>query len=386
MIPDQNTYRLFREGLFKPLPAGGGEIIDVMRESGVPHPYIYFPQTLGMLLGRALHANPEWLYMLGRIFNLVFYAFCIWLSVKIAPIGKGVLALVALYPMAVELAASLNSDVYTIALAFLAFAQYLRIAYTEGTAKWRDLLLMLLTMGLLGPPKVIFIPLMMLAFFLPARCFNTRKAAILFRAITAAACVATTFFALFAYIHRADGGVPIVTLVGTEVYGIEGLLADPVLFAKTCKRSLSLVRLEFYYHSLIGSGLGALEIYINKIAVNAFMALSVLAAFKAGATEQSLLRRDRFQYILVFFFAALGTAAIMFVSWTPVGSWDIIGVQGRYFLPVWPLFILFAARWGKPVRPGFLSDRKLVAAACCLHVYVLVSAYLTISGRGGVAI
>jgi len=84
---------------------------------------------------------------------------------------------------------------------------------------------------------------------------------------------------------------------------------------------------------------------------------------------------------VIFLIAALGMAVIMFVSWTPVGSWDIRGLQGRYFLPMWPLFVLFAARWQKPVRPAWLSDKNLILIACLMHVFVLVSAYLFISGR-----
>ena len=108
----------------------------------------------------------------------------------------------------------------------------------------------------------------------------------------------------------------------------------------------------------------------------------MLGAFKASAGEKTLLRRDRIEFPVVFLIAALGMAFIMYVSWTPVGSWTIMGLQGRYFLPAWPLFLLFAARWKAPVRPAWLSDKTLVLAACCLHVVVLVSVYLFISGRG----
>ncbi|MCL2110653.1 MAG: DUF2142 domain-containing protein [Clostridiales bacterium] len=384
-FPDRHTVKFFGEELWKPLPPGGAEIIDVERVSGVPHPYIYFPQTAGMLLGRAFQVNPEWLYMLGRIFNLIFYAICVWMAVRLTPIGKGVFAIVALYPMAMELAASLNSDVYSTALAMLALAQYLRIAYSDSPARLQDLLLMLLTMALLGPPKVVFIPMMMLAFFLPARCFAEKAAAIRYRILVVAVLAATTFIALYVYMHRADGGVPVVTFLDQEVYTIEMLLADPFLFARMCKRTVDMF-FEFYLHSMIGSDLGWLEIRINKGVIQAFLALSVIGAFKASASEKSLMLRDRIQFPIIFILAALGTAIIMFVSWTPIGSWNIIGIQGRYFLPAWPLFLLFAARWPKPVRPTWLSDKLLVLAACGLNIYVLVSVYAFISTRGVVTL
>ena len=379
-IANRETYERLAKSIFLPIPAADAKLVEISRASGVPHPYIYFPQTLGMLFGRMFQANPEWLFLLGRIFNLIFYAVCIWMAIKLAPVGKGVFALVALYPMALELAASLSSDTYTTALAFLALAQYLRIAYADGPARWRDLLMMLLTMALMGPPKVVFIPMMMLALFLPGRCFGTRKMAVLFRVLVAAVGIATVFIALYVYVHRADGGVPVVTFEDIEVNTVNNLVSDPVLFAKTCKRTLE-GYFGFYLFSMIGSDLGWLDIHLNKVPFLAFLALSVVPAFKASAVEKTLLIRDRLQFPLIFLVAALGTAIVMFLSWTPVGSWDIIGLQGRYYLPAWPLFILFAARWAKPVRPSWLSDKNLVLANCCLQVFVLVSAYIFISGR-----
>lgn len=383
-FPDAHTYEHFRQELFKPLPPGGTELIDVNRPSGVPHPYIYFPQTLGMLLGLALHVNALWLYLLGRIFNLVFYAVCVWLSVKLMPVGKGVIAVMALWPMSMELAASLNSDVYTIALAFLAISQYMRIAYADGPARIRELVLLLATMALLGPPKVVFLPMMMLAFFMPGRCFSSRKAAALYRGSVAVVFIITTLITLYVYIHRADGGVPVVTFMGQQVYTINDLFADPLLFAKMCYRTIILY-LEYFLNSMIGSDLGWIEIRINKIVIEAFLALAVIGAFKTSASEKTLLARDRLQFIAIFLLSAFSMAIVMFVSWTPLGSWNIIGLQGRYFLPAFPLFILFAARWKMPVRPAWLSDRNLILVACCLNVFVLVSAYIFISSRSTAA-
>jgi len=379
-FPTRETYQEFFDNLFVPLPAGGNEIVDVVRDSGVPHPYIYFPQTAGILVARAFDMNPEWLYLFGRIFNLIFFAVCVWLSIKIAPIGKGVFALVALYPMTMHLAASMNSDVYSIALAFLVLAQYLRIAYSDAPAKIPDLFILLATMALLGPPKVVFIPVMMLAFFLPNRCFHSKTFAWIFRAIVAAVCLATIYIAWYVFINRTAGGVPVVEAGVGELNTFEHIFADPVLFAKTCWRTI-LMHFEFYYHSLIGSELGWLEISINKILLNVFMALSVLGAFKYKLQEKTLLLRDRIQFPIIFLIMALATAVVMFVSWTPIGSWDIRGLQGRYFLPFWPLFLLFIARWQKPVRPKWLSDRNMVLIASMLHIIVLVTAFLFIYGR-----
>ena len=220
----------------------------------------------------------------------------------------------------------------------------------------------------------------MLAFFMPSRCFSTKKLAVIFRMIVVAVFILTTFIALYVYSHRGDGGVPVLTFLDIEVNTIEHLLADPIEFLKMCKRTIE-TKFEYFLHSMVGAELGWIEISINKIAIDVFLALTVIGAFKANSSEQTLMLRDKIQFPIIFMVTALGTAVIFFLSWTPIGSWDIIGIQGRYFLPAWPLFILFVARWKKPVRPPWLSDKTLVLIACALHVFVLISAYLIISGR-----
>ena len=218
------------------------------------------------------------------------------------------------------------------------------------------------------------------ALFLPGKCFTKRKAEIFYRVLVIGIIVVVTLIAYYVYIHRADGGIPFLVREGVEVNTFAHLFADPIMFAKMCKRTI-VGYFEYYLNSMIGAELGWIEISINKIAIEGFLALSIIGAFKTFAAEKSLVLRDRIVFPVIFMISALGLAVIMFVSWTAIGSWDIMGLQGRYFLPVWPLFLLFAARWPKPVRPAWLSDKTLIFVACALHVFVLVSAYLFIAGR-----
>jgi uncharacterized membrane protein len=383
-FPDKHTYEFFRGELFKPLPADGTEIIDVPRMSGVPYPYIYIPQTIGVLIGRAFHANPEWLYLFGRILNLILYAVCAWLAVKLAPIGKGVFAVAALFPMAMELAASQNSDTFTIALSFIALAQYLRIVYTDGPAGTRDLWLLLLTMLAMGPPKVVFFPFLLLLLFLPGKCFLTKRLAVIFRILVVVLSIIVLGLTLYAYAHRADGGAPVVSFMDQEIYSFSDLASDPILFAKMCKRTIEMF-FAFYLFSMVGTDLGWLEIRIPDVIIWIFFALAVLGTFREKAAEAALRLHDRLQFIIIFLLAAFGTALIMFVSWTPVGSWNIVGIQGRYFLPICPMILMFATRWRNiPPRPKWLSDKNLVLYACILEVIVLVCVHTFIAGRESV--
>jgi len=196
--------------------------------------------------------------------------------------------------------------------------------------------------------------------------------------------VILVFFAALAlvgwnYLHRGDGGVPVITYGDGPFYTFADITETPRFFAAMCWHTIKQFW-EFYLNSMIGAELGHLEVSVNKVIIEAFLALSILAGFRTD-TEKSLSRKERILFALLFLIAAFGTLLIMFVSWTPVGSGVILGIQGRYFTPVAPMLLLCAARWGPLVRPAWLGDKQLLLINCALQPIILVTAFATIDGR-----
>lgn len=76
----------------------------------------------------------------------------------------------------------------------------------------------------------------------------------------------------------------------------------------------------------------------------------------------------------------------MLLSWTPEGSDIILGLQGRYYLPALPLFLLACTKFSLPGGPvlqrGQLAaaGRRFMMTFCllsCLSVYYMMRLYLT---------
>ena len=70
----------------------------------------HFSATLGILLGILIGIPTYWVLQLGELFALLFYAIVCYYALKLMPIKKEVLAVVMLFPMALQQAASLNYD------------------------------------------------------------------------------------------------------------------------------------------------------------------------------------------------------------------------------------------------------------------------------------
>ena len=71
------------------------------------------------------------------------------------------------------------------------------------------------------------------------------------------------------------------------------------------------------------------------------MLFILLTAGLVGEKDQPALPgKTRITLVGVSLLVILATFAGMLISWTPVGCETILGVQGRYFLPVLPLLLL----------------------------------------------
>lgn len=118
------------EGLFSRDP--GGEPIAIQASVLNLFPPLYFLQALGVLLARLLGLGRVPLLLLGRLFNLLFYAIVVSRAVKRMPFAPALLAVVALLPSCLQLAASFSYDAELLAIAFYFTAYALSLAFPAG--------------------------------------------------------------------------------------------------------------------------------------------------------------------------------------------------------------------------------------------------------------
>lgn len=93
----------------------------------------HLPATLGIILGILLGVPAYWVMQFGEIFSLIFYVYICYLSLKLMPIKKEVMALLMLFPMAIQQASSINYDAVLLPMCylFIAFIFYLKFEKEE---------------------------------------------------------------------------------------------------------------------------------------------------------------------------------------------------------------------------------------------------------------
>lgn len=312
-----------------------GDYVLVKEDFIIQAPFwTYLPQAMGISLGRILNCNGTITILLGRFFSLLFFVTVTYFAIKIIPFGKKILLAVSMLPMTLELAASYSYDTMILALSFLYIALMCRLIFEKEALSLRDMVLPTIVFALLAPLKYVYTPLLLLTLFLPGEKYKAKKEKWISVGI---------LFGGLLLVMLLPSGKQKIYLPGdvtTEYRTIEYCLHHVGEVLGVYIRTVML-NASYYLSTMVGMALGWLEIPMPQ----EVLLLSVLNLFLATIhtdTEPKTLLRN--SHCFGFVLCALGvfglTLTAMLLNWTPIWSKSILGVQGRYFLPVLPLLLM----------------------------------------------
>lgn len=130
---------------------------------------LYWISGFGVLIGYWLHLGFAATLYLGRLANLLFFAFLAAWAVKRTPVAKPAFAVAALLPMTLHLAASYSRDSNLLALCLFFSALLLDLAFgPREHIGWKQLVLPVVLAVLIVPSKVVYLPLAGLILLIPA--------------------------------------------------------------------------------------------------------------------------------------------------------------------------------------------------------------------------
>lgn len=390
---------------------------------------MYWISALGVLAGFLLRLGFIPTLFLGRLTNLLFFAFLASWAVKRTPVAKAVFATVALLPMTLHLAASYSRDSNLLALCLLFAALVLDLAFgpTEKIS-WKQLILPALAGLLIVPSKIVYFPLALLVFLIPAarlgRFSKAIKGGFLVLCMVVFLSSAGGTLTLGGFVNgdtpvaagaassstavqeaepaasvaaESDSApAPESTASSGETAGADSApqpaSEEPVQDDSVCyslpyilSHPLDTVELvirsvveygDHYVKTLVGGTLSYFDpgVQIAWTWVAALLILLVLAWLQPGF-ELPVWAKT---VCLLIGLACCGLAVLGCVSWTPTYYTTIYGLQGRYFLPVLSLLLL-----ARPRRLLLQTDftRGLVYAVTLVDILVVFNAFLSILAR-----
>ena len=344
-------------------------------------PLAYMPQALGFTLARILGLNSIALLYLGRFFNLLLFAAVGALTIKRLPFGKNVFFGVSILPMSLHLAASLSYDVVILAFTGYFTAVCLDLAYKAETVKVGDVIVLAVVMAVMGPCKMVYGAIAGFCLLVPVRKFGNfgkwmlSAAAVLGSFLAAMAVVNLRTVAM--YTQESDSYVAWAEEAG---YSFAELIHQPVRVLQLFYNTVSWQG-ESLYSGILGESLGNRDPVLNTpyVIILVLTACLVLLALKKPGEEIFMKIKDR---LWIWFICLVIFGALMFsmlLAWTPKSSNMVQGVQGRYMLPLLPVF-LFTLKNQKVVRTG-TDDRLILYTMMAADVYVILRIFAVVCLR-----
>ena len=135
----------------------------------------YLPQAVGMLIGEMIYPSSGVILFFGRLFNLMLYTVGMYFAIKKAKTAQWVMAIVALFPISLQQAASVSYDSFFFVAIFLTFSLVTNLWTKKDplTPKWYGYIMLSIVMLFLAKSSALAIGLYFIT--LPTTLFGKNR-------------------------------------------------------------------------------------------------------------------------------------------------------------------------------------------------------------------
>lgn len=327
----------------------------------------YIPQTIGISIARLLKLNMLKTFYSGRLFNLLFYAFCVYVVIKKTPNYKFLFGIISTMPMFIQQAASYSYDTFLNGLMLIVIAYFLDWIFTEKIIATKEIIELFIVTIFVTPLKVIYSLFILAFWFVPFKKFGNKKRKIISLLIICVPIIVQLVLLLLPSIQKMiknlgdnnkivndiennvnndiqkQNNVSVET--ANEVTKISvlkdvderqnftiGYAATHInetirLFYFTIRYSIKL-----WFYESIGRVLSGESLLLPLTITHLLTGVTVVSALRKETNYISIPIKLYFVFacICIGLLAMLG----MMITWTKVGDTYIQGIQGRYFCPL----------------------------------------------------
>ena len=342
-------------------------------------PYLVpaIPVILLRFLGIPVNAFATML--IGKLANLLLYAFLIRFAIIKTGLFPKTMFLLALMPMALYQGASLSYDALTLSSCALlfAYATKLLVSPEEYRIKREDVIALGVAAACIAGAKIAYVFLLGVLFSIPIKKFGSFK-----RYFACIGCVVGAIAACYLLPTLIKNGInagfdppPTAAFIAQREY----LLSHPLEFPKIIFNTV------YQFFPLWSSGfvgyLGWFDIPFPGFSIYLYFALLLISAVLEGGCVKNTKWHTRLFTLGASAAIILGIITIMFLEHNPIIAQDplvvtmALGVQGRYFIPL-SLFVCLGCT--SPLLLRFKHHEK--ANQIFAHIMPLCSAaYLVLT-------
>ncbi len=338
----------------------------------------YYPQALGIFIARHIGCSVYGLFVWGKIMNLLAFIALTYTAIRITPVLKNTIIMLALLPMTIYQAASFSHDAILNGLCFLFAGLCFYYAYGDKEElKIKDVLLLGTVLAFIFLCKYVYVILGLLVFIIPMKKFGDKKLYFKKFMIALIPVLLLGIIAMYAAISAITAGqssVDIQIAAGsTEMSPLQFLMSNPV----------NIIRVLFYTfcyklsdYILWLDMLGSLNYPLGPLIYLVPMFMLFVIGSETSDASDRIRRKDKALSFFTFLLISIGIILGIYIGDTRfnyAGDLLVQGVQGRYFIPILPA-LAFAIAPGKRKSEDKLFTYKLYAVELlilCMAVYFL---------------
>lgn len=357
-------------------PAIDGEQIEIPKPRTLTYFVEYLPQAFGISIARITNMNFILTFFLGRLCNLLFYTLCVFFALKNTPKFKTMFFLLSITPMSLHQAASYSYDGFINGISFLLIALLLKGIYEEGMLSRRDYVFILILGSLLTPAKIVYWPILLLFGLIPVNRFKDKKDKLMKFGIILIVSLFVLFIFQFMPVFQENppisgtetSNVSQLNWEGQYNYTFEYILKNPIKTAEIFLRTFW-CRGEEFFIGAFGALLSGLSLPIANWIIYSFIFLVFLSSLNHEDSTYKLSGYTRGAFLLISVMVSVLILLSMFLFHTSNTNIVILGVQGRYFIPILPLIFMSLNNQTIILRKDI--EKLLIFAGVLLHGPIL---------------
>lgn len=329
----QNIYN--NELLTKPISSGHMISSSVFSQNLF---YVYLAPAIGILFAKILDLPMIWTLLLARLCNLILYALIVSFAIKKVPKYKTFILLFSILPLSIFQASSVNCDAFLFAFGILNFA-YLIKMYESEEIENKDLAIYLISGLSIGLIKFPYSFLLLLIFIIPQNKFKSNKISQIYKLLPLILIGICTLFS-WEYgskqILLSSRSIHMVQNNVSSINQISYILGNPLEFTSMFIQTLILSIYKIFIQDLTFYH----QIFANNHLIYNGLYLIFFSILIFSQKSIELTKVKKIYSFLVFLLIYCSILLIQYLTWTPVGYWEILGVPARYFIPILPILPL----------------------------------------------
>jgi uncharacterized membrane protein len=349
------------------------------RGAGTYSPIAYISMIPGVWIGKLFHLPIFSLFFLLRLLSIVTVLVLFYFAIRIAPIAKWGIFCVGLIPSVLAQSAAISADGITMGATIFFISYVLYIALCKNQLSWKQYLIIGILIFTIGLSKIAYLPLATLLLLIPL--LNTKARGwrtILLLLGTLVVCIVPSLIWMGA-VSYIDSYYSTTVNVAVQK---DFILHNPLSY-------LHILYINFFTEQNAGMTpvvwLGmfgnfgyltaplptfAVFLLIISLTCSIFLTSRRELKWKLGIRTLSIYRAIIVATLIV---CVIAIATALYLYWSPAKGIIIMGLQGRYFIPLLPLLSLFF--YGNTLKKQLPIKTGLPAVYMLVTVVALMAAY-----------